>query len=229
LRIGGEGADLVLPSCDGTAAEVARLPVGEGWRIIRVSSEVKVNGEALDGARELATRDRIEIAGMGFVFLGAEASETSYHELIYRMTITDFETQCHNARYFREALEREEIRARRHQVPLCVAVLDFGSMGDRASVRELLKESVDRLSAAIPRDWVLARLTEHELGVIAPETTEGPLIARMERPFQRSKWPVPGQEQPLPRPRIGTATLSPEMTAAQLVEKARAVFTSSDE
>jgi GGDEF domain-containing protein len=190
----------------------------DGWRIILVSGQIKVNGEAVDGSRELVTSSRIEIADMGLVFLCGADWESRYHELIYRMTITDFETQVHNARYFGEALEREEIRSNRHHVPLSVAVLDFGSSGERTSLRE----AADRLSAVIHRDWVLARLTEHELGALAPETTEAAVLARIETMFQHSRWPVRGQ-QPLPRPRIGTATLSPELPASQLVEKARDV------
>jgi hypothetical protein len=66
-------------------------------------------------------------------------------------------------------------------------------------------------------------LSEYELGVIAPETTEGPLLAAVETPFQHSKWSVHGE--PLSRPRIGTASLSLEVAAPQLVSTARAAAT----
>lgn len=224
FRIGGGGSDFVVPDWDGTAAEITRLPGTpsdeDGWRIIQISGKIQVNGEAVDGSRELITRDRIEIANMGFVFLCGATWESQYHELIYQLTIIDFETQVHNARYFMDALERKELRARRLQLPLSVAVLDFGSSREQLSRGQSMREAADRLAAAVHRDWVLARLTEHEFGVIAPETTEAKLLARMETPFQESKWPVNGP--PLPRPRIGTATLSPEVAEGQLVEKARA-------
>ncbi|HEX2880694.1 MAG TPA: diguanylate cyclase [Polyangiaceae bacterium] len=229
LRIGGEGNDFVLPDWDGTVAEITRLPGvpsdEDGWRIIQVAGKIEVNGEAVDGSRELTTRDRVEIAGMGFVFLGGSTSENEYHELIYRLTITDFETQCHNARYFTEALEREEIRATRHQLPLSIAVLDFSSSIERTSLGQLMRKAADRLGSAVHGDWVLARLTEHELGVVAPEATEGTLLAKVERQFHQSRWP-PDSPQ-FTRPRIGIATLSSEVSGAQLVEKARASIQSA--
>lgn len=221
FRIGGGADDFPLPDWDGAVAEVTTLPNGEEWCLTTISGEIEVNRARVDGSRALVNRDRIEIAGMGFVFLCGEDSEAQYHELTYRLTIVDEEIGYHNARYFGEVLGREVLRATRLQSPLSIAVLEFGSSRERTSLIRAMREVADRMAAAVQRDWVLARLTEHELGVVA-DTTEDELRASIERPFQSSKWPVPGQEQPVPRPRIGTATLSPGMTAEQLVEKARA-------
>ena len=48
-------------------------------------------------------------------YLSGADAEAKYHEEIYRMTIVDGLTQIHNKRYLYEALEREVLRARRHE------------------------------------------------------------------------------------------------------------------
>ena len=55
---------------------------------------------------------------------GADA-EAKYHEEIYRMTIVDGLTQIHNKRYLYEALEKEIIRARRHEREMSLLMFDI--------------------------------------------------------------------------------------------------------
>jgi len=129
-------------------------------------------------AREsvLGNGDRIKVGPTILKFLSGADAEAKYHEEIYRMTIVDGLTQIHNKRYLHEELEREVIRARRHERPLSVLMFDidffkrindqYGHLAGDYVLRELARVVQER----IRRDEVFARYGGEEFSIVLPET-----------------------------------------------------------
>src|SRR5690606_19379509 len=125
---------------------------------------------------ELRTNDRIKVGPTIFKYLSGADAEAKYHEEIYKMTIVDGLTQIHNKRYLYEALERELIRARRHERPLSLAIFDidffkrindqYGHLAGDHVLRELARLVQNR----IRRDEVFARYGGEEFVIVLPET-----------------------------------------------------------
>ena len=106
---------------------------------------------------------------------------------LHRLSTSDFLTGLHNRGYFDERVREEVIRARRHQHPLVVSMIDvdrfkhfndtYGhSAGDLAlqSIARTLKENL-RLTD------VVARYGGEELAVIMPETVPEAAVRKMEQ------------------------------------------------
>ena len=93
------------------------------------------------------------------------------------MTIIDGLTQIHNKRYLFEALEREIIRARRHERDLSLLMFDidhfkrindqYGHLAGDYVLRELARIVQER----IRRDEVFARYGGEEFAIVLPETS----------------------------------------------------------
>jgi diguanylate cyclase (GGDEF)-like protein/putative nucleotidyltransferase with HDIG domain len=89
---------------------------------------------------------------------------------------TDHLTRLPNHRAFRERLSEEVARARRHERPLTVALIDidgFRELNDRAGIEaadQLLVEVAERLSGVMREEDVLARVGGDEYGVIFAES-----------------------------------------------------------
>jgi two-component system cell cycle response regulator len=128
--------------------------------------------------REVVLRngDRVKIGSTIFKFLTGADVEAQYHEEIYRLTIVDGLTQIHNKRYLFEALERELIRARRHNRMLAVLMFDidhFKRINDlhgHLAGDFVLKELARIVQSRIRRDEVFARYGGEEFCIILPET-----------------------------------------------------------
>ena len=102
--------------------------------------------------------------------------EAQYHEEIYRMTIIDGLTQAHVKRYLLEALEKEIIRARRHERDLSFMMFDidhFKKINDyhgHLAGDFVLKELARIVQGRIRRDEVFARYGGEEFAIVLPET-----------------------------------------------------------
>jgi two-component system, cell cycle response regulator len=135
-----------------------------------------VNEEQIPREQALNNSDRLKVGPTILKFLSGADAEAKYHEEIYRMTIVDGLTQIHNKRYLYEALERELIRARRHERPLCVVMFDidyfkrindqFGHLAGDHVLREVAKV----IQGRIRRDEVFARYGGEEFVIVLPET-----------------------------------------------------------
>src|SRR5260370_21932090 len=73
----------------------------------------------------MSNGDRIKIGPTIFKFLSGQDVEAQYHEEIYRMTIIDGLTQVHVKRYLLQSLDKELMRARRHERELSFLMLDI--------------------------------------------------------------------------------------------------------
>ena len=136
-----------------------------------------VNDEQIVREARMTNGDRIKIGPTIFKFLSGEDVEAQYHEEIYRMTIIDGLTQVHVKRYLLEALDKELMRARRHQRELSFLMLDidhFTKINDvhgHLAGDYVLKEVARLIQQRIRRDEVLARYGGEEFAIILPETT----------------------------------------------------------
>ena len=136
-----------------------------------------VNDEQIMREARMGNGDRIKIGPTIFKFLSGQDVEAQYHEEIYRMTIIDGLTQVHVKRYLLEALDKELMRARRHQRELSFLMLDidhFKKINDvhgHLAGDHVLKEVARLMQQRIRRDEVLARYGGEEFAIILPETT----------------------------------------------------------
>jgi two-component system, cell cycle response regulator len=151
---------------------------GVQWWVIDDGSTngTYVNDELVDKQQALTNGDRVKVGGLIFKFLAGEDVESQYHEEIYRMTIVDGLVQIFNKRYLYEALEREMIRARRHERELCVVMFDidhFKLINDQyghLAGDYVLKELARVVQGRIRRDEVFARYGGEEFALVLPET-----------------------------------------------------------
>ncbi len=136
-----------------------------------------VNDEVIARELGLTNGDRVKVGPTIFKYLSGQDVEAQYHEEIYRMTIIDGLTQAHVKRYLLEALEKELIRARRHERELCFLMFDidhFKKINDfhgHLAGDHVLKELARIVQARIRRDEVFARYGGEEFAILLPETT----------------------------------------------------------
>lgn len=111
-----------------------------------------------------------------FKYIAGGNVEALYHEEIYRMTILDGLTNVHNKRFLVEFLDRELSRARRHERPLSVAMLDldhFKTINDtfgHLAGDYVLKKVAEVIAANVRREELLARYGGEEFTIVLPET-----------------------------------------------------------
>ncbi len=135
-----------------------------------------VNDEQIPREQLLVNGDRIKVGPTIFKYLSGQDVEAQYHEEIYRMTIIDGLTQAHVKRYLLEALEKEIIRARRHERALSFLMFDidhFKKINDfhgHLAGDFVLKELAKIVQSRIRRDEVFARYGGEEFALVLPET-----------------------------------------------------------
>jgi diguanylate cyclase (GGDEF)-like protein len=196
----------------------------------RSTNGTYVNEDQIPGEQKLENGDRIKVGPTILKFISGADAEAKYHEEIYRMTIIDGLTQIHNKRYLIEALERDVMRARRHERELCAVIFDidhfkgtndrYGHLAGDYVLRELARVVQDR----IRRDEVFARYGGEEFVIMLPETSldgavqlSESLRAKVEEHsfvFQGEKIPVTIS--------MGTAVLKEHMTGNELIAAADA-------
>jgi diguanylate cyclase (GGDEF)-like protein len=229
----GRGADNVIvlegDSVSRRHAQIERR--SNRWYVVDHGSTngTYLNEEQIVREAPLNNSDRLKVGPTILKFLSGADAEAKYHEEIYRMTIVDGLTQIHNKRYLYEALEREVLRARRHERPLSILMFDidffkrvndqYGHLAGDYVLRELARVVQGR----IRRDEVFARYGGEEFVIALPETPlEGAVslaqnlrarIAEHTFVFQNERIPVTIS--------IGAAVLANEdKTATDLVQRA---------
>src|SRR5260370_28841033 len=154
------------------------------------------------GSTRLKDGDYLRVGNCIFRFLAGGNVEAEYHEVIYRLTIVDALTEIHNKRYLLEFLERELVRAARHQRPLALVMFDvdhfkaindkFGHLAGDYALREL----ATRIKANVRLDELFARYGGEEFAVVLPETTrEGALqlAKRLRAAVAQKPFPFEGE------------------------------------
>jgi two-component system, cell cycle response regulator len=135
-----------------------------------------VNDEQIPREVALTNGDRIKVGPTIFKYLAGEDVEAQYHEEIYRMSIIDGLTGAYNKRYLLESLEKEILRARRHERPLSFMMFDidhFKKINDfhgHLAGDYVLKELARIVHGRIRRDEIFARYGGEEFAIVLPET-----------------------------------------------------------
>ena len=124
---------------------------------------------------ELRDGDFVQIGETIFKFLSGSNVEAKYHQEMYSLTTLDGLTKAYNRRYFAEALEREILRSRRYERPLCLALLDidhfkkindtYGHLAGDQVLRDLSRIVLD----AIRKEDIFSRYGGEEFALLRPE------------------------------------------------------------
>jgi diguanylate cyclase (GGDEF)-like protein len=176
----GRDNDIVLPS-DCVSRRHGRLEQrGDALFVIDLASTngTYVNDEPRSiKERQLNRGDQLKVGDTIFKYLSGSDVEAQYHEIIFRMTITDGLTNLCNRKQLDTVLEEEIARARRHRRELSVLMLDidhFKKINDTHG--HVTGDSVLRGLAAVlqkrlrPNDR-LGRYGGEEFCAILPETS----------------------------------------------------------
>jgi len=176
----GRDNDVVLPS-DCVSRRHARIEQRDGHAyLIDLASTngTYVNDEPRPVRdRRLQRGDQIKIGDTIFKHLAGSDIELQYHEVIFRMTVTDGLTNLSNRKQLDTFLNEEFVRARRHHRDLSVLMIDidhFKSIND--SHGHLTGDTVLRGVAMILQKRLrpvdrLGRYGGEEFCAILPETS----------------------------------------------------------
>ena len=231
MRIGRGADNHVVLEGDSVSRQHVRFERrGELWFAVDEGSTngTYVNETQIEHETELRTNDRIKVGPTIFKYLSGADAEAKYHEEIYRMTIIDGLTQIHNKRYLFEALEREIIRARRHERPLSALMFDidfFKRINDHYGHLAgdfVLRDLAQVVQSRIRRDEVFARYGGEEFFIVLPETSlEGAaaLAETMRSKVAEHKYVFQGEAIAV-TVSIGCAVVKEEDTAQDLIQRA---------
>ena len=179
IRVGRGAENHIVLDGDSVSRRHAHLEQrGAVWWAVDDGSTngTYVNDEQISREFGLQNGDRIKVGPTIFKYLSGQDVEAQYHEEIYRMTIIDGLTQAHVKRYLLESLDKEIIRARRHQRDLSFIMFDidhFKKINDfhgHLAGDHVLKELARIVQARIRRDEVFARYGGEEFALLLPET-----------------------------------------------------------
>jgi two-component system cell cycle response regulator len=232
IRIGRGADNYIVLEGDSVSRRHAHIEKRDTrWVVVDDGSTngTYLNEEQIVREAQLNNSDRLKVGPTIMKFLSGADAEAKYHEEIYRMTIVDGLTQIHNKRYLYEALEREVLRARRHERPLTVVMFDidffkrindqYGHLAGDYVLRELARVVQGR----IRRDEVFARYGGEEFVIVLPETPleGGVSLAQNLRARVAEHTFVFQGERIAVTVSIGCAELSPnDKSATDLVQRA---------
>lgn len=170
-------ADLHIPHTSVSRQHCEIWFDGERYRVrdLGATNPTRVNEQVATQA-VLADGDQVTVGETILKFIGGGSVEARYHEEVYQLATLDALTELTNRRHFTEQLDREIARARRHQRPLALCLIDvdlFKPINDRYG--HIAGDGVLRQLAAILRQHVrsedvAARIGGEEFAVMFPET-----------------------------------------------------------
>jgi diguanylate cyclase (GGDEF)-like protein len=179
IRIGRGADNYIVLDGDSVSRRHAHMERRSGrWYVVDDGSTngTYLNEEQIARDAVLNNSDRLKVGPTILKFLSGADAEAKYHEEIYKMTIVDGLTQINNKRYLYEALEREVLRARRHDRPLSIVMFDidffkrindqYGHLAGDYVLRELARVVQGRIRP----DDVFARYGGEEFVIALPET-----------------------------------------------------------
>lgn len=179
-RIGRDSDSEVVLKGDSVSRRHAQLELrGERWWLMDLNSKngTFVNDGQIPMQHQLANGDLIKVGSNILKYLSGVDAEARYHEEIYKLTILDVPTQAYNKRHLNELLGRELKRAKRHQRPLSLVMLDidfFKRVNDEhghLAGDYVLRELAKLVQTRVRREEVFARYGGEEFALLLPETT----------------------------------------------------------
>jgi diguanylate cyclase (GGDEF)-like protein len=189
-RVIGRDADCeVCVNESSVSRRHARIQLGaDGYYALDLKSTngTFVNDRPVNSTR-LEDGDYLRVGNCIYRFLAGGNVEADYHEVIYRLTIIDSLTEIHNKRYLMEFLDRELVRAARHQRPLSLVLFDldhFKKINDNLGHLAgdyTLRELASRIKSNVRLDELFARYGGEEFAVVLPETTTAGAVQLAER------------------------------------------------
>lgn len=231
VRVGRGADNQIVLEGDSVSRQHAHFERrGNHWYVVDDGSTngTYVNEKQIVREAVLRTNDRTKIGPTILKYLSGADAEAKYHEEIYRMTIVDGLTQIHNKRYLFDSLEREIIRARRHDRPLSLLMFDidffkrindhFGHLAGDYVLREL----AEAVQSRIRRDEVFARYGGEEFVIVLPETNlEGAraLAEDLRQKVAEHSFVFQGEKIPV-TVSIGCALVRENDTATELIQRA---------
>ena len=178
-------------------------------RFLKVKDLQSKNGTFVNYRRvqetSLVEGDKIHLGPyLSLRLLWLDSEETEFHKRLYEYSIRDGLTGVFNRRHFFEMADKEWSYAKRHQVPLSLALLDLDhfkklndsyghSTGDR-----ILQEMTQRISQTIRQEDLFARYGGEEFLLLLRDTDQRGLLLLAERvrrllrstPFETPKGPL---------------------------------------
>jgi diguanylate cyclase (GGDEF)-like protein len=151
----------------------------EWWCVDDGSTDgVYIDDRRMTGHAALTNGTRIGIGATIFKFLSGRDREAQYHEEIYRITIIDGLTQVHVKRYLLEALDKEILRARRHERSLALLMMEVDEI-EAANRPNTLRNADDHVMSEVAsflrpfvrHDWILARYGDQRFAMVLPDHT----------------------------------------------------------
>ena len=143
-------------------------------RDLGATNRTRVNDQPIDEV-ELADGDHIVVGESILKFIGHGSVEARYHEEVYLLATHDSLTGLNNRRHFMEILDREIARARHHQRPLTLAILDidlFKPINDAHGhvIGDAVLKQVARVIATnTVGECIAARIGGEEFALLLPE------------------------------------------------------------
>lgn len=180
LEIGrSEGVGISLPDVLSVSRRHARLEYREGQVMLEDLGSTNgtfVNGHRVHDGVMLKSGDRFQVGGAHFKFLHELDVEHAYYEAIYDLVTRDGLTDVHNRRKYEEDVARELARARRHERPLSLILVDlddFKVINDRCGHLcgdFVLKRFAVVIGEILRPEQTFARMGGDEFAVLSPET-----------------------------------------------------------
>lgn len=190
-------------------------------RDLGATNVTHVNGVPLAGDADLADGDLISVGETILKFITKNSVESRYHEEIYQLAVHDPLTSLYNRRHFCEAVDKEIVRAQRHQRPLAMCIIDvdlFKPINDRYG--HISGDGVLRKIAALVRehareDDVAARIGGEEFALLLTEAnldSARELAERLREAVANTPFTLENETHRITIS-IGIAQLSPECDA----------------
>lgn len=178
IRVGRmEDNEIVLPEAAVSRRHARLEKSSEGWVVMDVGScnGTWVNGVELNGTHAVKSGDQITVGSTIFKYLCDSDAESAFFETLYQLMVMDHLTQVHNRAYFQEIADRELSRAKRHNRPLSLLVLDIDFFGNvnksygHLAGDAVLREVAQFARGMLQRDELIARYGGEEFVVLMPE------------------------------------------------------------
>ncbi len=232
LVVGREGTNDLAIEADSVSRRHARLVrEAEGWVVEDLGS---TNGTFVNDLavrrRSLRDGDLIRFGAAVAKFLSGDNVEASYHEEIYRLTITDALTGAHNKRYLNDFVERELAAAIRYALALSLVMFDldhFKRVNDQhghLAGDAVLREVGRRIRPRMRREDLFARYGGEEFACVLVKTPGhgAACFAESLRQMIEAEAVRHGETSIPVTVSLGVAELWPQVTPSELIALADA-------